>query len=148
MCIRDRIWRERILDFDQDSQRRLLEMLRIPEPDGQKLVMVLAGAMIAVMCWLTWQVRRELDTQPKDPAARAFRRLCVKLAAAGLPRQPHEGAEAYAARVARQRPDLGSVVTALCRQYSTLRYAVPGAAVTLGQFEAGVRGFRPKPPQK
>jgi protein-glutamine gamma-glutamyltransferase len=142
------IWRERILDFDQDSQRRLLEMLRIPEPDGQKLVMVLAGAMIAVMCWLTWQVRRELDTQPKDPAARAFRRLCVKLAAAGLPRQPHEGAEAYAARVARQRPDLGSVVTALCRQYSTLRYAVPGAAVTLGQFEAGVRGFRPKPPQK
>jgi protein-glutamine gamma-glutamyltransferase len=142
------IWRERILDFDQDSQRRLLEMLRIPEPDGQKLVMLLAGAMIAVMCWLTWQIRRELDPQPKDSAVRAFRRLCVKLAAAGLPRLPHEGAEAYAARVARQRPDLGSAVTALCRQYSSLRYAVPSTAVTLGQFEAGVRGFRPKPLQK
>jgi protein-glutamine gamma-glutamyltransferase len=138
------LWRERILDFDQDSQRRLLEMLRIPEPDGQKLVVLLAGAMIAVMCWLTWQVRRELDPQPKDSAARAFRRLCAKLAAAGLPRLPHEGAEAYAARVARQRPDLGATVTALCRQYSSLRYALPSTAVTLGQFEAGVRGFRPK----
>jgi protein-glutamine gamma-glutamyltransferase len=142
------IWRERILDFDQDSQRKLLEMLRIPEPDGQKLVMLLAGAMIVVMGWLTWQVRRELEPQPKDSAARAFRRLCVKLAAAGLPRLPHEGAEAYAARVARQRPDLGSAVTVLCRQYSSLRYALPSTAVTLGQFEAGVRGFRPKPLQQ
>ncbi len=37
------MWRERILDFDQDSQRKLLELLKIPEPDGQKLVMVLAA---------------------------------------------------------------------------------------------------------
>ena len=43
------IWRERILDFDQDSQRKLLEMLKIPEPDGQKLVMVLAAAMALVL---------------------------------------------------------------------------------------------------
>ena len=142
------IWRERILDFDQDSQRRLLEMLRIPEPDGQKLVMVLAGAMIVVLCWLTWQVRRELEPPVKDSAARAFRRLCIKLAAAGVPRLPHEGAEAYAARVAGQRPDLGSAVTSLCRQYSSLRYAAPSTAVTLGQFEAGVRSFRPRPVPK
>lgn len=139
------VWRERILYFDQDSQRKLLEMLRIPEPDGQKLVMVLAGAMILVLCWLTWQVRRELDPQPQDSTARAFRRLCIKLAAAGLPHLPHEGAEAYAARVARQRPDLGAAVTSLCRQYSSLRYAAPSTAITLGQFEAGVRGFRPRP---
>jgi len=33
------MWRERILDYNQDSQRDLLEMLKIPEPDGQKLVM-------------------------------------------------------------------------------------------------------------
>jgi transglutaminase-like putative cysteine protease len=138
------VWRERILDFDQDSQRKLLEMLQIPEPDGQKLVMVLAGAMFLVLCWLTWQVRRELDPQSTDSAVRAFRRLCAKLAAAGLPRLPHEGAEAYAARVARQRPDLAHAVTALCRQYSSLRYAAPSTGVTLGQFEAAVRVFRPR----
>jgi transglutaminase-like putative cysteine protease len=138
------VWRERILDFDQDSQRKLLEMLQIPEPDGQKLVMVLAGAMFLVLCWLTWQVRRELDPQPKDSAVRAFRRLCAKLTAAGLPRLPHEGAEAYAARVAQQRPDLAHAVTALCRQYSSLRYAAPSTSVTLGQFEAAVRVFRPR----
>jgi protein-glutamine gamma-glutamyltransferase len=138
------IWRERILDFDQDSQRKLLEFLKIPEPDGQKLVMVLAGAMALALAWLTWQVRRELAPPSKDETARAYARLCAKLAAAGIPRIPHEGAEAYALRVTRLRPDLGGIVTNLCRQYSFLRYAPPSARVTLGQFQAAVRTFRPK----
>lgn len=138
------LWRERILDFDQDSQRKLLEFLKIPEPDGQKLVMLLAVAMALVLGWLTWQVRRELSVSSKDETARAYARLCAKLAAAGMARLPHEGPEAYALRVARLRPDLAGVVTNLCGQYSSLRYAVPSAGVTLGQFQAAVRAFRPK----
>jgi transglutaminase-like putative cysteine protease len=138
------MWRERILDYNQDSQRDLLEMLKIPEPDGQKLVIVLAVAIALVFCWLTWQVRRELNPPLKDLAARAYARLCAKLAAAGLPRLPHEGAEAYALRVAHLRPDLANAVTALCRQYSFLRYAAPSTSVTAGQFQAAVRAFRPK----
>jgi hypothetical protein len=131
------------LDFDQDSQRKLLEFLMIPEPDGQKLVMVLAAAMFLVLAWLTWQVRRELSPRSKDETARAYARLCAKLAAAGIARAPHEGAEAYALRVARLRPDLAGVVTNLCGQYSFLRYAAPTTSVTLGQFQAAVRAFRP-----
>ena len=138
------IWRERILDFDQDSQRNLLQLLNIPEPDGQKLVMVLAGAMALVMIWLTWQVRRELNTRDQDALGRAYAKLCRRLGAAGMPRLAHEGAEAYAARVALQRPDLASTVTGLCRQYSFLRYALPSAGVTQRQFEAAVRAFRPR----
>jgi protein-glutamine gamma-glutamyltransferase len=138
------IWRERILDFDQDSQRKLLEFLKIPEPDGQKLVMVLAVAMSLVLVWLTWQVRRELAPRSKDETARAYARLCAKLAAAGIARTPHEGAEAYALRVAQLRPDLAGSVTSLCRQYSFLRYSAPSTSVTLGQFQAAVRAFRPR----
>jgi protein-glutamine gamma-glutamyltransferase len=138
------MWRESILDFDQDSQRKILELLRIPEPDGQKLVLVLAAAMTLCLGWLTWAVRRELAPQPKDQVARAYARLCAKLAAAGLPRWQHEGAEAYAARVAQRRPELAGEVTALCRQYSSLRYAPPSAGVTLSQFQAAVRAFHPK----
>jgi protein-glutamine gamma-glutamyltransferase len=137
------IWRERILDFDQDSQRKLLEYLRIPEPDGQKLVLVLAAGMVLVFAWLTWQVRRELAPRSHDVTARAYARLCAKLAAVGIARLPHEGAEAYAIRVARLRPDLAGTVLALCRQYSFLRYSPPSAAVTLSQFQASVRAFRP-----
>ena len=50
----------------------------------------------------------------------------------------------YAQRVALRRPDLANAVTALCRQYSYLRYAAPSVSVTAGQFQAAVRAFRPK----
>lgn len=138
------IWRERILNFNQDSQHKLLAMLRVREPDGQKLVMVLAVAMALAFGWLTWQVRRELAPRSKDLTARAYARLCAKLAAVGIPRSAHEGAEEYAQRVARLRPDLATAVTALCRQYSHLRYAPPSAGTSLAQFQAAVRAFRPR----
>jgi transglutaminase-like putative cysteine protease len=137
------LWRERILLFDQDSQQQLLEWLNIPEPDGQKLVMVLAVALTLVLGWLTWAVRREIDPARKEPLIRAYSRLCAKLAAAGMPRLAHEGAEDYAARVAQRRPDLGPAVTALCRHYCILRYAAAPARITVGQFDAAVRAFRP-----
>jgi transglutaminase-like putative cysteine protease len=139
------LWRERILLFDQDSQQKVLEWLNIPEPDGQKLVMVLTAALALVLGWLTWAVRREINPTRKEPLIRAYSRLCAKLAAVGMPRLAHEGAEDYAARVAQRRPDLGYAVTALCRHYSILRYAAAPARITIGQFDAAVRAFRPLP---
>jgi protein-glutamine gamma-glutamyltransferase len=137
------LWREQIITFNQDSQERLLGKLHIPEPDGEKLVMVLASSLILVFLWLTWQLRRELQPGSKDRLARTYARLCAKLAAAGVSRFPHEGAEAYAARIARLRPDLAASVTTLCRHYSMLRYARSSSRLTLGQFQAAVRAFRP-----
>jgi transglutaminase-like putative cysteine protease len=136
------LWRERVLTFNQDSQARLMEMLHIPDPDGEKLVLVLAAGLALVFAWLTWQVRRELGPHSADLAVRSYAKLCAKLANAGLPRQAHEGAEAYAARVAALRPDLAAQVGLLCRYYSNLRFAPP-AGLTTAQFKAMVRDFRP-----
>jgi len=148
------LWRERILRFDQSSQERLLELLHIPEPDGQKLALVLAACLILGMTWLTWQVRRELSIRPRDPLQRAYGRLCRRLKSVGCERMPSEGPEAYAARVSHLRPDLAAPVMALCREYSTLRYGAGVAAGTGAQagagvaatnkFAAAVRRFRPR----
>jgi len=88
-------------------------------------------------------VRREVVPTRKELLIRIYSRLCAKLAAVGLARLPYEGAEAYAGRVALQRPDLALAVNELCRQYSALRYAAVPAPVTVGDFEAAVRDFRP-----
>jgi transglutaminase-like putative cysteine protease len=136
------LWRERVLTFNQDSQERLMEMLHIPDPDGEKLVIVLAAALAVALLWLTWQVRRELDPRSADLAVRSYARLCAKLAAAGIPRRLHEGPESYAARVAALRPDLAQQVVALCRYYSNLRFAPP-ADLSAAQFRARVRAFSP-----
>jgi protein-glutamine gamma-glutamyltransferase len=144
------MWRERILFFDQDSQQQMLAWLNIPEPDGQKLVLLLAAALAVALCWLTWSVRREGGPVRKEPLVRAYSRLCTKLAAIGIPRLPHEGAQDYASRVAQQRPDIGPAVSELCEDYSSLRYAAAAARTTIREFEAAVRAFHPtaaaKPP--
>jgi protein-glutamine gamma-glutamyltransferase len=138
------LWRERILRYDQRSQNKLLLLLRIPEPDGQKLVLVMAVGLGVALCWLTWQVRRELQPPTKDPLVRAYDSLCRKLAAIGLPRKAHEGAEAYAARIAELRPDLAAALTALCRGYSQLRYGAARTSDAQLSFISGVRAFHPR----
>jgi transglutaminase-like putative cysteine protease len=134
-------WRDSILKYNEGAQLKLLGYLKIPEPDGQKLAMVMAGALTLVLGLLAWQMRRELAPAVKDPLVRSFNRLCAKLAAAGMARLEHEGAEAYAARIGRDRPDLIAAIK-LCRQYSELRYGRnPEDAAG---FAAAVRGFRPR----
>jgi transglutaminase-like putative cysteine protease len=138
------LWRQRILNFNQQSQYRLLTGLGIPEPDGQKIAMVMGGALALAFGWLTWQIRREQRPRPKDPVVRAYDRLCRKLAAAGLARRPHEGAEMFGERVALERPDLGPRVIELCRRYSRLRYGAHRRVAVERWFVARVRAFNPR----
>jgi transglutaminase-like putative cysteine protease len=138
------LWRKRILRFNQGSQEKLLALMHIPAPDGQKLVIVLSVGLVLTFVWLTWQVRRELNPAPRDPVARAFDRLCRRLSAVGMPRQSFEGAEDFAARVAAARPDLAAAVVALCRRYSALRYAAARSDAADAEFIASVRAFKPR----
>ncbi|MGA2341573.1 MAG: DUF3488 and transglutaminase-like domain-containing protein [Steroidobacteraceae bacterium] len=140
------LWRRRILRFDQLSQERLLAGLGIPEPDGQKIVMVMAVGLVLSFVWLTWQIRREQRPESKDPLVRAYARLCRKLAAVGLRRKAHEGAETFAARVALERPDLARTVGALCRRYARLRYGPEPSRDAALSFASRVRAFHPKRP--
>jgi len=140
------LWRRRILQFDQSSQQSLLQLLHIPEPDAEKLVLVLSIGLTLALAWLTWQVRRELVPPVADRLTRAFAALCGKLAAVGLPRHPAEGAETYAERVVQARPDLRPTVTALCGRYTALRYGPSANAGEIGRFAAAVRAFRPRRP--
>jgi len=138
------LWRERILRYNQDSQQSLLARLHVPNPDGEKLVLILAGALAAALGWLTWQVRRELRPPPRDALRRAYEQLCAKLGGLGLPRAVHEGAEDYATRVAGRRPELADAVGDLCRRYNELRYGRQASRDEIATFARRVRSFRPR----
>jgi transglutaminase-like putative cysteine protease len=134
------VWRERILQFDQGAQQSLLQRFDIPAPDASKLAILVGIAISIVFGWLSWQVRRDIGPAARDPLARAYAALCRRLARAGLPRAPSEGAEAYAARVAGARPDLADRLPALLRRYSDARYG--GAAADRSATAALVRELR------
>jgi transglutaminase-like putative cysteine protease len=137
-------WRDRVLRYNQDAQQALLARLNVPNPDAQKLVLVLAAALSGALAWLTWQVRRELKAGPRDALARSYARFCARLGGLGLPRGAAEGAEAYARRVAAARPDLAEPVLWICRRYNELRYGRASSAADLAGFAAAVRAFRPR----
>jgi transglutaminase-like putative cysteine protease len=138
------LWRGRILHYDPEAQNALLRHLGIPAPDVEKLVLVLAAGLAAMLGWLTWQLRLEIGTGPGDAVTLAYARLCGKLESTGLRRAPHEGAEAFGARVARARPDLAAAVTELIARYSRLRFGAGASAAEAKAFSRAVRAFRPR----
>lgn len=141
------MWREAILRFDQQSQLNLLQSMHIPQPDAQKLALILAAALAITSVWLSWQLQRGVRARKSDTAAAAFARLRRKLHAAGIAERSLETALELAARTATLRPDLAPAVQALCDHYNSLRYGRGGSSTSsLQRFATAVRRFKPRGP--
>ena len=79
------------------SQLRLLESLGFGNPGWQQLGWLLAGALTLWLLLISWRFGRAGPARGPDRLARAYLRLCARLARYGPPRQPHQGPLAYAA---------------------------------------------------
>jgi transglutaminase-like putative cysteine protease len=142
-------WNERVVRFDFRTQIDLLRWLGFDAPDWRILGYLLAAGLIGWLLVIAWHVGRSSRGAPSDRLARAYQKLCHKLARAGAPREPHEGPLAYSKAVAARRPDLAASAAALLASYAGLRFgneldesARPGA---LAAFERAVSRFRARP---
>lgn len=118
-------WTDHVLKFDYRSQLNLLSRLGIRSPDLVMVGWFFGGILMAWLLWIAWQVGRSpLQARP-DRLARAYGRLCRKLARVGLPRSPYQGPLAYADVVSSERPDLAGAVRELLTRYAELRYGAP-----------------------
>jgi hypothetical protein len=137
-------WNERVVRFDLATQMDLLKWLGFDAPDWQPLGWLFAAALIGWLMFVAWHVGKALRSTPMDRLARAYTRLCAKLAKAGVPRASHEGPLAYADSVAAQRPDLAGAVRPLLRRYADLRYghSANAASPEIAQFERDVARLR------
>src|SRR5690606_29350793 len=96
------------------------------------------------IAWIAWRTHRAPPGARPDALARAYARLCAKLARAGVPRAAHEGPLAYAETIARERPDLAQAVRPLLVKYASLRYGPASAndSAAVGTFERAVARLR------
>jgi protein-glutamine gamma-glutamyltransferase len=120
-------WSERVLRYDYGAQLDLLARFGVRAPDARTLGWAF---MLALCLWLIaigWYFGRAAPAARVDPLARAYQRLCRKLARAVPPRQSHEGPLAFAAAVRARRPDLAADVQPLFERYAQLRYGPPAA---------------------
>ncbi|WP_374244735.1 DUF3488 and DUF4129 domain-containing transglutaminase family protein [Zoogloea sp.] len=147
--LRDRLdalnnrWNQWVLGYNPARQRDLLSGLGFGNPDWQTLAALLAGGCAAVMGGLTlWALRRRTSADAID---RSWQRFCRQLAGAGLPRHSWEGPVDYAARLAREHPELADRVSAIATDYARLRYGSgPADPERLKRFHHATKSFRPR----
>lgn len=143
-------WNERVVRFDFSAQLDLLRWLGIPDPNWHVLGWLFGTALVLWLAIVAWHVGRALRPPHMDRLARAYVKLCAKLAHAGAPREPHEGPHAYAAAVAARRPDLANAVRSLLHRYADLRYGLAGngeaSREAIAAFERDVAKLRTRRP--
>lgn len=131
-------WNDHVLKFDYRSQLNLLMRLGINSPDLAALGYAFVAALLSWLGWIAWQFGRSPPARRPDRLARAYARLCKKLARIGLPaRLAHQGPLAYAEVVSQKRPDLAPGVSLLLAKYAELRYGVQ----QVGSHARGVASF-------
>jgi protein-glutamine gamma-glutamyltransferase len=132
-------WKGQVLDFDLRSQLGLLSRLGFDSPRVAQLAWLLAGALVAWLGWIALRLGRMERRRDSDALARAYRRLCERLAARGLPRETGEGPLAYAQRIAGLRPSLAAELRPVLESYARLRYGPAPDPAELRGFPARVR---------
>jgi hypothetical protein len=121
-----------------------LSRLGISSPDLEAVGWAFATALLSWLAWIAWQMSRGAPRARPDRLARAYARLCRKLARVGLPRSAHQGPIAYAEEVRQTRPDLGEAARSLLTRYAELRYGAPrtdSRAADVAGFERAVARF-------
>jgi len=119
-------WGDHVVKFDYASQLDVLARLGIRSPDAADLGWGFTAALLLWLTVLAWYLGRAERARPPDALARAYLRLCRKLARVGEPRASHQGPLAYLAAISAQRPELASRVETLIECYARLRYGPPG----------------------
>ncbi|MFO1486678.1 MAG: transglutaminaseTgpA domain-containing protein [Verrucomicrobiaceae bacterium] len=137
-------WQDRVIDYNQDTQRDLLGRLGLAQ--SKLMLLLISGAAVFVATvGISWWLRR--PARHSDPWMRAWQRACQRLVKAGVPpRAVSEGPLAFAERVAISRPDLAAQIKPLAELYATGRY---GSSVGLfDEFKMLLAKFKPVRPAR
>ena len=137
-------WTDHVVKFDYSRQMNLLERLGVRAPDTRYLGWAFMLALCVWLALIAWYIGRSERTAGPDALARAYARLCRKLARIATPRVPHQGPLSFAEAVIAQRPDLKDPVQPLLERYAQLRYGpeLPGILEQIEQFRRAVAHLR------
>jgi hypothetical protein len=115
-------WDLHVQNFDEDQQRTFLASLGFSI--GSRLRMLLWSALGAGLLLALLVAWHHLPRgRNGDAALRAYERLCARLAAAGVTREPAEGPVAFTTRAASAFPAHAATLRRCGELYAALRYA-------------------------
>lgn len=133
-------WYRWVANYDRERQQQLFQRLGL---DALPRIALALGALAAIAALLAaYALWRRYERPRVDPVQRLYLRFCRKLARAGMPRAPHEGARAFGERCAKRRPELADSVRRITEDYERLRYGPVGAAGEMTRLRRNVAALR------
>lgn len=127
-------WQGNVLDFNLSSQLGLLQKLGFESPDLRHLGWMLASGMTVWLIWLGLRFGRNFRPARGDALARAYLRLCARLATTGTQRAADEGPLAYARRLQCTAPQKTAALRPLLIEYAQLRFGPDNSAEATQRF--------------
>ncbi len=134
-------WNQWVLGYNNIRQQRLLQRLGLLRFGWSGAAAVLAAAFAAVLGLVALQILVRGETT-KDPLLRLYRRVERRLERLGLVRNPYEGPQTFARRIATLRPDIAPALSTITDLYVALRYG-HGGMTELTRFRQAALRFRP-----
>lgn len=117
------VWNQWVLGYDAEQQRRLLSKLGFGTDWRQLIASLTVIAGVALLVITFWVLR---SRPPADPALRLWRDFCRRMARQGMQRQPWEGPQDFAARIAATAPEFAAASGRVAAIYIRLRYGRAG----------------------
>ncbi len=115
-------WQQRVVNFNQTTQRGLLERLGLRDADWQTLAwLLLAGSAAWAIAAAGWYHRRQRPARP-DPAAALWNDLRALLARRGLATADHEAPLAIGRRAGAAWPAAAAALDHFMQGYLRLRF--------------------------
>ncbi|HUL97621.1 MAG TPA: DUF3488 and transglutaminase-like domain-containing protein [Usitatibacter sp.] len=136
-------WDQWVIGYNTDKQRQFFSSLGFPSVDWRTLGFWLLVSTFVVGGAVTLGLLVRDRPPRREASLVAWNRFCAKLAAAGLPRAPHEGPLDFLARIKSARPGCGEPAEDITGRYVQARYGDGATREELQELARRVRRFRP-----
>jgi transglutaminase-like putative cysteine protease len=113
-------WDRVLLTYGAERQRELLDRFGLTASGPAGLLLLLAVGL--AICGVIGAVYLRSIPGARDPRVRLYDRVCERLAAAGLPREPWEGPVRYGRRAACRFPEAAERLQRFFTAYAEARY--------------------------
>lgn len=138
-------WQLWVMSYDKAAQQAFLSRWLGHLAPWQIMLLLLSGVALVVGVLLL-PLRFKRKPVGRFAAERAYARACSALEAQGVVREVGESAPAFAARVARLRPDLAEQFTVLSGLFEKALYANSNDALV--RLQRAVKRFKPRRAQR
>jgi protein-glutamine gamma-glutamyltransferase len=118
-------WNQWVLNYTPDRQKNLLRSLGFEEADWRTLTTLMFGGGAITMLFIALPLL--IHRSRADPVDTLYSAFCRRMANRGLAREPHEGPQAYAVRLAGAlAPEQRPAALRFLQLYEKIRYGPAG----------------------